>query len=346
MTARLTSVLVAVMALSSGCIIVDGSGGYGGGGGYTQQPIAGNATFTWSFGGRGCAELPDVASVRITIPGQTLQNQGVYACSTNGYPGIVLHDFAPGTYDVTLEAFSRGGALLYGVSSSFTVNGDVRVTLDLTPAGGPNSFAYVGWSFPASGSSQSPTCAQAGVSAVYLSIDGAQPTAFDCAAGQSGAGVQTPYVSAGNHTIDLQAATSSGYVLYATRATLTTYAGSPIASGYALSWAVGGTAVRWSLTNGQLAQTCGQAGVSQVSVNFIDAQGNLVYGSTGDLQDCNTSGVIYSYLRPGTYRVAIGARGAGGTVYQSSSAGPMISVQAGVFVDGSSAVNVQLFRTQ
>ena len=86
--------------------------------------------------------------------------------------------------------------------------------------------------------------------------------------------MQTPYVSAGNHTIDLQAATSSGYVLYATRATLTTYAGSPIASGYALSWAVGGT------------------------------------------------------------------------VYQSSSAGPMISVQAGVFVDGSSAVNVQLFRTQ
>lgn len=346
MKTQVVSLLAVVMFSASGCLVVDGRGGYGGGsGGQSMRP--GDLTVTWSFAGRDCRQAPEVASVRVSVPGQRLANGGVFACESNGVPGIVLHDFAPGGYELVVEGLNNRGQAVYGAQSTFFIDGDVQARVDLVPVGGPNTYAYVGWSFPPNSLSSNPTCAQAGVSQVLVSIDGAAQVAYRCSDGDpSGPGAQTPFLEAGTHTIELTAATEGGYVLYGVRSTLVTSASGPVSSGYDLQWMVGGVAVRWSLTNGQIAQSCGQAGVTQVAVNFIDVQGNLVYGSQGDLQPCNASGVVYSYLRPGTYRVAIGARGAGNTVYQSSTQGPVVSVSAGVFVDMGSAVNVQLFRTQ
>ncbi len=336
-------------AVTTGCIIkTGGGGGAGGGGGTIVQPRPGNVTFTWSFGGKTCAETPGVSTVVITIPGQTLANGGAYPCLSNNYPGIVLNDFQPGSYTFTVEGRSNINTNLFTGSGTFIIDGDVRVTIDLTPTGGPNSYAYLTWTFPANGTSMTPNCAQAGVTQILASIDDVPATSIPCGQGfGTNPGVQTPYIAAGTHTIDLSAADATGYVYYRFRGTLQTFAGNPVAVTYGLQWAVGGAAVKWTLLNGTNVQTCATAGVSQVSINFADSQGNLVYGSAGDVVNCTQPNAIYSFLKPGSYKVLIGASGTGGSVWQSSSATPVfVTVTAGQFVDGASAVNVNVNRTQ
>src|SRR4051812_25573716 len=63
----------------------------------------GDVTFLWSFGGNTCAMVPAIANVKITVSGQTLQNDGIYPCSTNGTAGIVLNDFKGGLYSYTIQ---------------------------------------------------------------------------------------------------------------------------------------------------------------------------------------------------------------------------------------------------
>ena len=96
--------LVAILALmtSTGCVIR--------GGGVPPPPPAqpGDVTFSWSFAGRTCADVPNVKSVVVEIPGETLDNNGVFPCLANNYPGIVLHNFVGGTYSYTLTAVGYG----------------------------------------------------------------------------------------------------------------------------------------------------------------------------------------------------------------------------------------------
>lgn len=332
-----------LMASLSGCLVVsDGSGG-----GDTHSPPAqpGNVMFTWSFAGATCSDLPGIKSVQVQIPGETLQNAGVYPCSANGYPGIELHDFAPGSYSFNLTALGWDNEALYAGSGTFIVNGDVRVTVDLTPVGGPNSYAYLTWRFPPNSASSNPTCEQAGVAYVYVSIDGGAWESFNCADGFALPGVVTPYLEAGVHNISIVAANASDYDYYRYDGKLQTFAGDPISAEYHLNWAVGGAAISWNLTNGSVAQSCAQAGVSYVYINFQDAQGNMVYSDPGDRQPCTSAPVLYQYLQPGTYRVYIQAAGSYGSSYLSNAQyPPMVTVVAGRFVDGSTSTNVQLFR--
>ena len=92
----------------------------------------GDITFTWSFNGQGCAMVPQVNSVRITIPGQPLQNDGVYPCTNSrGGDSIELVNFRAGTYSYTVRGWSAQGEELYAVSGSITVNGDVANDVSL-----------------------------------------------------------------------------------------------------------------------------------------------------------------------------------------------------------------------
>lgn len=345
MNARLLVAFLAVMG-STGCIFVAGGGGSGGGGGTSRHP--GDVTYSWSFAGKQCNQVPEVKSVKITIAGQTLDNGGVFPCLINDYPGIVLKDFAGGTYDYTIDAIGYGNERLYSAASSFTVNGSVRVNIDLTPVGGPNSYAYLTWRFPAMQGAPNPDCSTAGVANVLVSIDGATPTRIDCTLGfGTNPGVQTPFLNAGQHTIELTGVNATGYAYYRVTSTLTTRGGAPISSEYSLLWAVGGVAVKWSLTDGSVGQTCAQAGVTDIYINFVDAQGNLVYGSQGDPKPCTAAGVEYPFLKPGTYRVRMIAAGTGNRLYESNyTSPPAVTAVAGQFASMSSAVNVQLFRTQ
>jgi len=347
MNARLWVAFLAVMG-STGCIIVAGGGTGGGAGGGGGTAKRGDVTFTWSFAGQQCNQVPAVKSVRVTIPGQTLDNAGVFPCLVADYPGIVLKDFAPGKYDFTLEAIGYSNEKLFAGASSFTINGSVRVDLDLTPVGGPNSYAYLTWRFPAMQGAPNPDCTTAGVANVLVSIDGAAATSIDCKLGfGTNPGVQTPFLSAGVHTIELTGVNATGYAYYRATSSLTTRAGAPVTAEYSLPWAVGGVAVKWSITDGSVGQTCTQAGVTDIYINFVDAQGNLVYGTNGDPKPCTATGVEYPFLKPGTYGVRMIAAGTGNRLYESNyTTPPLVTAVAGQFAPMSSAVNVQLFRTQ
>ncbi len=324
----------------TGCIFVSG----GGGSPPPPPPKPGDITFTWSFAGLSCNDVPQVKSVVIDIAGQQLQNNGVYPCLANNYPGIVLHDFAGGTYSFTLEAVGYGNERLYSGSGTVTVNGDVRATIDLTPVGGPNSFAYLSWYFPPNSGASNPTCEQAGVTSVDVSIDGAAYLRYSCAAGFNPPGVQSPFLASGNHTIDLVAVSASNYPMYRFTSGLQTTAGAPVAADYGLHWAVGGTAIKWQLTNGTNGYSCSQAGVQTMSINFQDSAGNMVYGTSGDSQLCDAAPIVYSFLKPGTYRVFIRGTGPGGTYLSNAQTPPTVTVNAAEFPTAQQASTVQLFK--
>lgn len=328
-------------SLVSGCIVVkeDGSGG-----GAPPPPPAqpGDVTFTWSFSGGTCADVPYVKGIHVEIPGETLQNDGVYPCLANGYPGIVLHDFAPGTYTFTLDALDYSNQIVFQGSGTFTINGDARATVDLTPVGGPTSYAYLTWRFPANQASATPDCSQAGVSFVDVSLDDGAYVRFNCIDGFAQPGVTTPYLEPGQHKISLRAVNADGYPYYQYDGWLQTFAGNPVGADYQLTWAVGGAGIRWELTNGSVAQTCQQAGVTDVYVNFQNAQNEFLYPGAGDKQSCAAAPVFYDFLLPGTYRVFVQATGSGGTYLSNAQNPPMVTVQAGEFPDAS--IPVQMFR--
>ncbi|MFZ5468543.1 MAG: hypothetical protein ACOZIN_03810 [Myxococcota bacterium] len=340
MSAKILTVVLAMFSLT-GCIIVSGGGG--------KQPPPpplqpGNVTFTWSFAGQTCNDVPQVAKVQVVIPGETLQNNGVYPCLANNYPGIVLHNFAGKTYSFEINALGYGDEVLYTHAGTYTVNGDVRVTVDLTPVGGPNSYAYLTWKFPPNSLSQNPTCQQVGVAFVDVNIDGTT-TRYPCEQGQTTPGAQTPFIAAGTHSVAFVAVDANDYPYYRFSGSLQTFAGNPVSSDYQLAWGVGGVALGWQLTDGSLAQNCASAGVTTMSINFEDAQGNLIYGQNGDPAACNAAPVVYSFLQPGTYRVFIKGTGPGNVLYLSNGTNPpVVTVTAGQFPTAQQAISVQLYR--
>ncbi|WP_257448783.1 hypothetical protein [Archangium lipolyticum] len=313
----------------------------------TPPPGSGDITFLWTFSdtasGR-CADVPDVKSVRITIPGQVLANDGIFACNNSGVDGIALLSFVSGTYSYTLEALGSSGQVLYKGSGSVTVNGNVRVNVTLAPYGSPSSYAYLSWSFPANSTSQNPTCAQAGVVSVDARIDGGDTVRLECSRGMSGAGVQTPFLEPGRHTLELIGVGSDGQPSYYVNAFLDIQQGSPVSASYRFG-AVGGMALSWSLVDGIESRTCSQSGVTRVAINLQDeATGVLIYGTDGDPHGCEDVPVIYRFLRPGSYRVFI--RGTGpGVLYTNENDSPLtLTVTAFQQKTGADAVVVALKR--
>ncbi|HEX5748257.1 MAG TPA: hypothetical protein VFZ09_18605 [Archangium sp.] len=310
----------------------------------TPPPAPGDVTFLWRFPDGWCADLPDVKSIRITIPGETLANGGIYPCNTAGVDGIVLHDFRPGAYSFTLEALSYSNTVLYTGSGSFTVNGDIRIIYTLTPAGSGSSYAYVSWSFPPNTTSPNPTCAQAGVVSVDVSIDGGAWTRLNCLDGQGSNQIRSPYLAPGSHTIAFIGVGSGGQHYYYTHGTLETRAGSPVSVSYQLK-PVGGLAVRWELLDGTVTKTCAQAGVTTVSINLQNlATGELVYGTAGDSQPCTGAPILYNYLEPGNYRVYIRGTGSGVFYTNENNSPPTLTVKAFEPKSSADAVTVVLKR--
>lgn len=335
MNVKLFAAFLCLSAASTGCIYVEHDGGGGGSGPCCEtspSPIptptptpqrSGDVTFLWTFGNIGagrCADVPDVKKIRITIPGEDLHNGGIYACSTAGVDGIVLHDFLPSSYGYTLEALDYTDKVLYAASGKFTVNGDVRVNVNLAPGsggggggggGGTSAYAYVGWAFEASTTSTAPNCTQAGVTHVDVRLDGKGDwTRFTCTEGFGTNRMTSPYLAPGTHTLELKGLKVNGtseVPYYYRSGTMKLEAGSPADYVFTLN-AVGGLSVRWELINGSLSKTCAEAGVSKVNINFQDSTGAWVYGGAkdvGDVQSCVGAPILYQYLRPGTYKVFV-----------------------------------------
>ena len=326
---RLLVATFAAALLASGCIVTVRS--------------SGDISFTWTFAGASCNQVPQVASVRISIPGETLQDAGVFPCLVGGAPGVTLHDFRSGTYAYTLDGLDAGGQVLFSKSGSVVVNGDVSVGVTLEPVA---TSASMSWTFPPNAAANNPTCAQAGVAFVDASFDGAAPVRYPCADGQAPGGAQTPSLSVGSHSVKLTAVTAAAYPLYGRQGTLVVQAGAMASNAFPLDWAVGAAEVGWTLSSSSgLNVQCGPAGVQTVHVNFRAADGTWLYGNVptgslpgafsqpGDPQPCNSATVAYDFLLPGTYSVWIGARDATNNLYEPPNTAllPSVTVQAGNF---------------
>ena len=237
--------------------------------GCVNGSYSGNVQFTWTLGGLTCSNVPQVTSIAINIPGEVLQNNGVFPCLTNNYPGIVLHDFLPGTYRFTIQGLDANGTALYAADGSFTVNGDVLVSVDLSPTSAATVPAYLTWSFPANSQSPNPTCLQAGVDVVDVAIDQGATQRYSCDAGQVQPGVVSIPLNPGTHSITLAASNQSvGYPYYRLVSSLQTTAGTPVSASYGLQWAVGGVAVQWQINGSDCSN------IPSVYVNFSDARRN------------------------------------------------------------------------
>ncbi len=330
-----------LMSLSTGCVVV-GDGNDGGNRPPPQHtPRRGDVTFHWSFAGYTCQQTPDVHSVRVVIEGETLQNGGIFPCLVNGYPGVVLHDFRAKNYLFTLQGLGGSNEILYERSGTFAIDGSVDVTVSLDSVA---SYAFLTWRMPPTGQYMNPTCAQAGVSYVDVWIDGQDEGRYFCTQGTSGNGVPTRYLGLGAHTVTLLAVDEYDYPLYRFDGPLYIQANQATSAHYDLQWAVGGAGVRWQLTNGSIGQTCMQAGVTKVYVNFLGEDGKWVYPGAGDEQPCNLAWVAYDYLLPGTYRVYVQAAGAQYDFESNFENPPMVTVQAGVWPTQQQALNVLVYR--
>jgi hypothetical protein len=190
------------------------------------------------------------------------------------------------------------------------VNGNVLVSADLTPNGKP--YAYISWSFPANSASGNPSCLQANVNLVKVSIDNGPWENLDCTTGMINGGVASPDLDPGNHTISLIAYgrdkyNRDGMPLYSTQGTMTLPRSGAISVSYRF-FEVGGMSLKWQLWDGYVNKykTCAEAGLTGVRINLIDVATNTpVYGTAGDPYSCTAAPVVYNFLKPGQYKVYI-----------------------------------------
>lgn len=305
-------------------------GGFGGGGGGSSRS-PGDVTFLWNFSSRSCAQA-GVASVHVSIPGQTLANGGVFACNTAGTDGITLLSFAGGQYSYAIEGLNATGQTLYQGSGTFTVNGSVTVTASLGASGLPT--AMMSWTFPPNGAAAAPNCTQAGVTSVSISIDQGTPFQVACSLG-FGASVQVDNLTPGVHSVVLEGQDSNGFVYYRKTSSLSAQVGGS-ANSYLFDWAAGSLALKWTFSNGVTQLTCAQAGITQVNVNLLDSANNYLYGNTGIDVPCLTNtgvqGTVFPFLNGGAYSLYLQAYGTGSVLYRSNfTTPPLVSVVDGVF---------------
>jgi hypothetical protein len=306
MNARLLAAFLCLATLGTGCIIVDHDGGPN-----PPPPMGspGDVTFRWSFGAEGgCVDVPDVKSIKVTIPGESLDSGGFYACNTAGNDGITLRNFRAGSYTYTIEAIDAYNKVLYTRSGSFAVNGNTQVRVDLTPDG--MTYAYVSWYFPAKGSYSRPTCSQANVTSMKAQIDNGEWVSVSCEEGQSSSGIPTPYLAPGQHTLRLVAygydtAGRNNMPLYNLQGTLTTKQGEPVSAQFGF-FELGGMSVRWDLWDGYQYRSCAETGLTKVVLNLLDLSTNTpVFEGEGVAYSCGAAPVINQFMKPGNYQVRL-----------------------------------------
>ncbi|MCP3104859.1 hypothetical protein LZ198_38935 [Myxococcus sp. K15C18031901] len=336
MNSRLLVAFLCLAAVSTGCVIHDDDCCY-------EEPIyPGDVTFRWTFDGFRCSDDPDIKGVNITIPGESLANGGRYPCQANGFDGIVLRRFAPGIYSFNLEAVSYDNEVLYEASGTFTVNGDVTVDIDLTPAGLPPSYAYVSWLFPGN-----ITCGQAGVATVDARVDGGSWATFDCARGQNGNSIQSPHLDPGSHYLELAARDSQGRTLYTHGGQLTTTYGAPTSYTATLRSSSAGALISWKFqdtVNSNVLLGCGAAGVTRVEA-IIDGGNKATFDCSAG---SNGGSVSSPTLQPGTHDLQLLAFNSAGRPWYffsrqfSVSAGSDTNLEASMWPVGGTAIKWEL----
>lgn len=329
------TVLASVVMASSGCVCV------------TNNGRNGDIILTWNFDGNPCHLVPDVTQVRVVIPGQTLQNNGVYGCVNAGTAGIRLLDFRPGTYDYIITGEDARGVAMYDAAGKITVNGDVAFDVTLRANSNARGIARLYWVFP-----QGSNVDCRFISAVDISVNGALITSVACTDGLASAGPGVPItgITPGQNSFTLAARDANSFYYYRTDFTLGVYGGGEIADTRTLQWAVGSLPIRWTFSNGANSYDCAQAGVSTVFVNLIDSAGQLVYGGAGTEVNCFDGafqGTVFPYLYGGNYGLVVQARDSANRVYSTNQVTPPVAtVTPGQFPVLNSGTQIVLMTIQ
>jgi hypothetical protein len=303
-------------------------------GGCVSGPYGGNMFLTWTFAGQPCSQVPQVATVTVSIPSDpTPIVPDTFACSAGTPPGaLAIYNFAPGSYVVNLVAQNASGTVLYSGSATVFINGDAYATIDLQPV---NVVGSLSWNFAAAIGTPPPCTGLHDpdpdrMDSVALYVDGDTTAAaiYDCIDGVAPAQVAAPALTPGNHTVQLVAyqdgvadafaQTDPVVVDLATPQTLTQ------------SWLVGGVGVVWTYPS---ANACTLVGVTSVTASFSGPGG---YALTFP---CDTAVAPFKGLpaRQGGQDyplgvVAYGAPPGSPVIYQG--AVPAVTIQPGVFYDG------------
>jgi len=319
---RTSILLSAVLAVAlSGCVV------------HTTQPpppppASGDINVLWSFAdGDNCA---DIQSVQVSIPGESLDNGGIFGCTNSGTQGITLFDFAGGSYDITVTAFDFSGRAAYSGSTSVFVDGTVNAGVTLQPLTIPPSSGNieVDWAF-----GDGSTCTSLGgvVDHILITIPGeALDNGGQYGCTNSGAqGVQLFDFAPGSYQVTVSALDSSGFTLY--QGTTTVSVNGDVVANVTLqaTAAPGNINVTWTFPGGA---TCAADGVDHVVITIPGE--SLDNGGVYNCQTGGVQGVQLSDFAPGSYQISVSARTAGEVqLYSGTSV---------VSVNGDTSVNVAL----
>ncbi|MCE9667399.1 hypothetical protein LY474_06185 [Myxococcus stipitatus] len=250
----------------------------------------------------------------------------------------------PGSHYLELVATDSAGRELYVHTGTLTTTygkpSSYTATLRPTSSGG-----FLTWDFQDKVSSDvRQSCGGAGVTRVKAVIDGGNEANFDCSAGNAGGRVSLPSLQPGTHDIQLFGYNSAGRALYFLSRQFTVQSSGDYSFTTTLR-PVGGVAIKWELRSGGVAQSCEQAGITTVAINFRDVfTGQRVYGTAGDSHGCNAAPVVFDFLLPGRYEVEMYARSSSGAEYFSVDEAVFANVFAHEFPSGNQALLVSLFR--
>lgn len=232
----------------------------------------GNLLVYWTFpNGMSCASA-GASSVVINIPGEQLQNAGIFPCVTNGVQGIQLNNFAPGTYQVSVTAQDSYGHPLYQGGGNATVNGDTQVTIGLVQTQGSIATLQLRWSF-LDASNVAHTCAAAGIQNVTVTLGSYAPITVPCDyQGIDGADFQ--YLATGVYEVILSALDATNTPQFTYDQNIAVAAPTTTAN-VQLVPLNGSWDLSYNLAN---AASCAIAGVAQVSLSVKDSAGNEISG--------------------------------------------------------------------
>jgi len=305
-------------------------------------------TVSWTFAGGGSCDGTGIDQVRITIPGEALQ-QSVFDCRLGQ---VLLTDFYPGSYTVTVDALDptipNPPTPLWSGAGNIDLKTSARVDVVLQPQSTQNAVTYLSWTVdPATGdANQIPRCGPGQrLDTVAIYVDNESGGTYDCGQGLGGGLVASPYVTPGPHQIDLVAFSSQeGVTAYAESGALqiTFATGQASSQTVPLHWNVGGLQVAWapyastSDYNSDIRQSCAQAGLTDLVLGFATQQEQ---GSTFSLgANCNASVVLDNVLT-GTWFPYIDACGPG-------TAPGTCTLQTGIYREDPSLVNPQTVTVQ
>ena len=295
----------------------------------------GDVRVHWTFNGLGCQTVNNVERVQVDLPGIALPNHGSFACMSGALDGLLIPNLPAGLYAISLKGLSRDGAVLYEYFGHFRVDGPVSPFFDLQPTNAATSDLLVSWQLPWGAVS----CSSAGLSSVWLSVDGWPAGSSSCDLAGGSVGVLVSGLQPGAHTLVIEGRDAAGFTLSISTVSLVTIAGATIAVSGSLEWVTGGATAQWRLFDSGFARTCLEAGVSEVYVNLATADGTFVYSGAGVALPCTSGGVVFSPLVVGPYALYAQAYDRFGRLLRSDFVRPpTFHVRAGIFpvVDGSS----------